>query len=640
MGCQTCKEVSRKGVGPRKEKNVSFAPEWTECQVSVSAKSSEGRESKLSLLRGKIYKHVKSRAHEIACDITASSAKDPVGKAVMKLATEDIQKTAVVFRSVYYLAKKNRPFTDHPSLIELQRLNGVDCGIILHSRYSATNITDCIAQEMRQKILENVISSGSKFSVVIDESTTLSNKTALVVYLKTCVSEKNEEPEFLFLSLKELSAQTAEVITDTLLQLLSDNGFTEEFLQENWLSLVSDGASVMIGSRSGVATRLRIKYPQLFVWHCLNHRLELSVGDVLREVTEVNHFQSFMDSLYSIYSKSPKNQQQVREISIELDSELMKIGRVFSIRWISSSYRTVSAVWRSFQSLNKHFQDCSEDIARDSKDRQRFRGLKAKISSKEFLLDLALMHDCLAELAELSLELQQREMTIPKAHKQLSRTIRVLASFKESPGDKLKEAELSAEEGVHEGVTLSTSKKFVPIKRDQFLQSLVDNMKSRLVPSESETVLKDLEIFDDEIISAEIGNDIRAREDEVRRLALRFRLNVRQCQRGFRAYADGEYKNAKILPLIKAVKSIPCSSAECERGFSAMNSILTEYRSNLTLTNVENLMFIRINCPPVALFDPTAYVEKWLCNHRSAIDRNSRRVKAEKHESKIFWDVL
>lgn len=215
----------------------------------------------------------------------------------------------------------------------------------------------------------------------------------------------------------------------------------------------------------------------------------------------------------------------------------------------------------------------------------------------------------------------------------------MLASFKESPGDKLKEAENSAE-GVHKGVTLSTSKKFVAIKRNQFLRSLVDNMKSRLVPSGSETVLKDFEIFDDENISAEIGNDFRAREDEVRRLGLRFRLNVRQCQRGFRAYFDGEYNNAKILPLTKAVKSIPCSSAECERGFSAMNTILTECRSNLTLTNVDNFMFIRINCPLVALFDPTTYVEKWLRNHRSAIDRNSRQVKAEKHESKIFWDVL
>ena len=133
-----------------------------------------------------------------------------------------------------------------------------------------------------------------------------------------------------------------------------------------------------------------MKFPDLLVWHCLNHRLKLSVGDVLRDVTEVNRFQSFVDSIYCVYRMSPKNQFQIRKISLDLNTELMKIGRIFGVRWISSSFRCVSAVWRSFRALNEHFEFVSHDTTRDSKERQKFKGLKAKLSSKEFLLDLAI----------------------------------------------------------------------------------------------------------------------------------------------------------------------------------------------------------------------------------------------------------
>jgi hypothetical protein len=44
----------------------------------------------------------------------------------------------------------------------------------------------------------------------------------------------------------------------------------------------------MLGSKSGVAVRLLQHYPSLFVWHCMNHRLELAVEDAVRDVSNVN----------------------------------------------------------------------------------------------------------------------------------------------------------------------------------------------------------------------------------------------------------------------------------------------------------------------------------------------------------------
>jgi len=71
------------------------------------------------------------------------------------------------------MAKCSQPFTEHETLTDLQQLTGIDLGVILHSRYTATNIVNHIAGEMRKKVVNNTVSCSAKLSVLIDESTTL-----------------------------------------------------------------------------------------------------------------------------------------------------------------------------------------------------------------------------------------------------------------------------------------------------------------------------------------------------------------------------------------------------------------------------------------------------------------------------------
>ena len=135
--------------------------------------------------------------------------------------------------------------------------------------------------------------------MVIDESTTVGKQAVLVVYIRAVIDSR--EPVFIFLDLIELEAQTAAAIVLVLEKCLQSAGFTKEYLNENRIAIVSDGASVMLGRKAGVVTQLSAKYPRLFTWHCLNHRLELSVHDAVREITAINHFKAFICSIYSIY---------------------------------------------------------------------------------------------------------------------------------------------------------------------------------------------------------------------------------------------------------------------------------------------------------------------------------------------------
>ncbi|KAJ3601100.1 hypothetical protein NHX12_032073 [Muraenolepis orangiensis] len=276
-----------------------MSEEWVHFKIQSSDSS---RSTSLASLRNKIRRHETSRAHKIAQELTEKGGQDLVGNLVRAVSETVFAETYSVFRTAYYLAKMNRPFTDHDSLIELQEKNGANMGTSLHSRYSYTKIVEHIAKEMQKKIVHSIVTSSSKLSVLIDEATSISHKSAMIVNLK--VSVDGATLEFLFLELVELESQRAKDIEEALLNCLDTAGFTEEWLQNNWVSFVSDGASVMLGKNSGVA------------------RVELAVSDAVDEVQAVNHFKVFLEKIHNLYSQSNKNARTDKRSTLLLSNRL------------------------------------------------------------------------------------------------------------------------------------------------------------------------------------------------------------------------------------------------------------------------------------------------------------------------------
>lgn len=95
----------------------------------------------------------------------------------------------------------------------------------------------------------------------------------------------------------------------------------------------------------------------------------------LKSVTATNHFQSFLKSLFALYSQSPKNQRELGEVAADTETQLLRITAIFGIRWVASSFRAVRAVWRDYPALHGHFLNASRDSARSSTERAKFEGL-------------------------------------------------------------------------------------------------------------------------------------------------------------------------------------------------------------------------------------------------------------------------
>ena len=56
---------------------------------------------------------------------------------------------------------------------------------------------------------------------------------------------------------------------------------------------------------------------------------------------------------------------------------------------------------------------------------------------------------------------------------------------------------------------------------------------------------------------------------------------------------------------------LPIATADCERGFSAMNHIKTSPRNRLKTETLEQLMFISIEGPPPNEFDFDRATDHW-----------------------------
>nr|CAD7433029.1 unnamed protein product [Timema monikensis] len=252
----------------------------------------------------------------------------------------------------------------------------------------------------------------------------------------------------------KLPDQTAKPITDHLLKFLTTCGFNHIYFHNNPVCFTCDGTSVILGRKSGVAQRPQQMYHAIIL------------GYAISKVHGVDNLHIFMNKLYSFYRQFPKGQN---EIASTLNEKIKKNGHVLGVRWVTSLFRTISAVWKSYSSLCCHVESASNDTNRSQLDQDNSKGLYKRVSSKPFVMDLELMHD----------SLQRQYIHLVYADKLVRRTMRFLDSMKKCKAENaVKEIECCS-------VKLIDNNKVVSFNHSQFLTSIINNMKRRLFSTTS-----------------------------------------------------------------------------------------------------------------------------------------------------------
>ena len=70
-------------------------------------------------------------------------------------------------------------------------------GRILHSNVACSHIQEHIANDIKKKLLERVVTCAPKIGLMLDEATGLNKKSALIIYLRVQLPEM-ESPENIF----------------------------------------------------------------------------------------------------------------------------------------------------------------------------------------------------------------------------------------------------------------------------------------------------------------------------------------------------------------------------------------------------------------------------------------------------------
>ena len=174
LGCKVCTDVGSLGTHRFvKGQKTQLSKEWTSCFITPYG---DNDENQLASLRKKVHGHKLSSSHIEAGRVKVVSNSNILPEAIIETEKELLHTTCRIFRMGYYVTKNDEPYVDHSELVDLQRVNGCDVGRILHSKTVCTDITDHVSQEMRKKLIANIVLLERPFSVLINEITSLGKK--------------------------------------------------------------------------------------------------------------------------------------------------------------------------------------------------------------------------------------------------------------------------------------------------------------------------------------------------------------------------------------------------------------------------------------------------------------------------------
>lgn len=528
-----------------------------------------------------------------------------------------------LFSTVYYAGKKGIANDTVNSLLNLQRFNAVDCKYVdLHSssilsvQESIVAVLDCQMADRRKH--------SNYFGILIDESTDVAVHKSMVMYLRY-VYIGNMMTEFVG------NIRVSDGKAETLVHAIEDKLSQLQIDCNKVVGLASDGASVMIGRKTGVGAMLAAKCPGLVQVHCVAHRLNLSCVDALKEHPYLKQLRDKVNSLFSYFSKSSIRCDKLKLFQEAIGEQPVKLKHAIEIRWLAM-YGAVAAIHMSYGAL----------VATLTDDLNNTASVKAT-AALEFMTDykfpaaIALLTDALKVVTDLSKKFQEDNIDLSSVKPNVDIAIGKLQAMQQHPGSCLAEffekVEFDEDDQDHcsyRGVSLSCTMEQVEdfqLLKTNYINGVIEAIKDRF-ENESTHILNCFLLIEPtstcsnecysnclEVIADKYGFAIEAASLQSELVAVTALKTG--CYKGYSLKQFARVilsRHATELPetakLCEIALCIPVSTAVCERGFSRQNFLKNNLRNALNESNLENLMKI-CNGPEIDLFPFTAAVKHW-----------------------------
>lgn len=543
-----------------------------------------------------------------------------------------------LLKAAYFIAKEDLAILKFRELLKL--LERCLCPHLpreLYRNRDACHEFVTIIGEYLESELVNVIKDSAYLGIMVDESTDLSVRKNLVIYVNVLDSVGNLNSYFS--QIAEMKECDAPALTEAIIEYLENKGIDISKVA----GLGSDGAGVMVGRHNGVGAILKRLNPFMLSMHCVAHKLALASENAASAVSYCQQHNSVLRGLYNFFHTSPNHYSVLKSMMEILDDPVIHIQQVHTVRWLTM-YKAVEAVRKCYSSLLSTLSTLGDnDVVA--------KGLYNSVRSYKFIVFTHFLCDILSTLTYLSCFFQQDNLDFSQVQSAVEGTItNIKETYLDSDstvgGDNLTmilehlQNPLIFEDHQLKKKSSDEQECFSTIR--MFATTVVNNIEERFPnlpiwssfkifdPLSYPSKATELRVFGNDnmkILMNHFGQAKIVDGNEFPEI-----VNPSDFQREWPIFKRSVFDNYRglsfkelakeiitkrstsfptISKILKFIVVLPMSSVPCERGFSQHNRIRTKLRQQLTVQTVKSLMFVAVNGPDPEILDYTKPLQMW-----------------------------
>lgn len=554
--------------------------------------------------------------------------------------TEEMCKNMMLlFNTAYHLALEGRPFSDLRPLAELlkrcklkvvdQYMNEGDCQILVH--HIARSLKEDLSEKMRLSPF---------LSVIVDAQNDDLFSDMVAVYVQFLTGEGSPNTEFL--SLQRLST----VGIDGYLQAM-DRAFAILGFQLHDLLVVGfgvDGTNIPSGIRSDLYMTVQKTFPWILRFPIMIHRPHLEVLDTIsgKDLSCLEDLENNLKQLLSFYRYYPRMMAELRSTAPTLSEETEFIGDIRAIRWIIGEPNVLNALIKDYQEVVSHLKEISSQT-------QRADAAAIALTLLQFLMDyqsiklIYFLLDIIAVLSRLAFAFQGEYMLVSQVEAKIQEAIVEIVQLVNCPGEYLQEFEDNFRQSFN-GIALKNLRvaesKFQSIREKICTRSR--GILSQRLDQQSRAFAKACKVLDSSRWPQD-KDDLQAYGNEEIQIMFQHLDSIPLgCQESSHTRSDSgggalaEWKEVKedycsinsfkeaighiarhhqrfplLNRMVQVVRVLPTSTTCCDKGRGALQKMCKNNRSRLTIEQMNDLLTVAVNGPPISNFDGKRALDSW-----------------------------
>nr|XP_042906443.1 zinc finger protein 862-like [Parasteatoda tepidariorum] len=431
----------------------------------------------------------------------------------MKVATTSVKKKNESFiisclKSALFLAVNELPNSLFGNLQQFVKIQGCENYAGKQSaKYEHGNIINelhySIAEVIEKRMLADV-DDVKVCAIICDETCDLAKMKHLGVNIRYV---KDGSVVVKFLDNVHISDGTALTLMSSILDMLKNKNINIKKI----VALGSDGANVMVGKKSGLATRLTELNHCLISVHCSAHRLALVLQNAVNDIQSIKSYNDSLKAIFMYFNASAVRSAKLMIVQKLVQETALKYPKLHSVRWLSL-HRGVQVIYKTLDSLILFL----ESQVAEGKDCTS-PGLLRAIRHIRFIYVTHILNDILLILTKLTKLFQYDTADLSLIKPSVDTAVTRLTLLKNNPGDVEKyfiqnlikdhnpdrsiaiNAENddiftnSGENSEESGVTISTDDD-LPILNGQRRISYYSVLKEKMIPASSLESLTKLKV--------------------------------------------------------------------------------------------------------------------------------------------------